>query len=362
MSFSIRALPRLLFAGFASAPAVLANEATLFPAKDNTMYSEVPSGSNGHGDRIFCGRTAFGNLRRALLEFDIAAALPAGATVQSVRLELNLSQTIVGPTPVQLYPSQQEWGEAGSDAPGEEGQSAPAQAGDATWTQRFFPATPWGNPGGVLALQYSASTVVDQPGHYVWGNTTALVADVQGWLDDPSSNHGWILVGDESGDTTAKRFDSRENPSLADRPRLVVSYTTGGCGSITPYCLANANSSGHAARIGSAGSTRLSANGFALTMQGATPDCVGLFLMSNAQGLAPFGNGFNCLGGTILRLGPPAFCDHQGSLVRALDVTQPPASAILAGSQWNFQCLYRDPSGGGAGFNLTNGLAVQFCP
>ena len=38
-------------------------------------------------------------------------------------------------------------------------------------------------------------------------------ADVQSWLDDPASNFGWLVLGDESEIPTAKRFDTRESAS-----------------------------------------------------------------------------------------------------------------------------------------------------
>ena len=47
------------------------------------------------------------------------------------------------------------------------------------------------------------------------------------WLDDPSSNHGWLLMGDEIT-TGAQRFDTRENASEADRPRLTVTFVRSG--------------------------------------------------------------------------------------------------------------------------------------
>src|SRR5438105_5696276 len=40
-----------------------------------------------------------------------------------------------------------------------------------------------------------------------------MVADVQLWLDNPASNFGWLVLGDESDIATAKRFDTRESAS-----------------------------------------------------------------------------------------------------------------------------------------------------
>jgi hypothetical protein len=46
-------------------------------------------------------------------------------------------------------------------------------------------------------------------------------------LDAPSSNFGWILIGDEAAGQTARRFDSRDNANPPDWPSLVVTYNAG---------------------------------------------------------------------------------------------------------------------------------------
>jgi hypothetical protein len=53
-----------------------------------------------------------------------------------------------------------------------------------------------------------------------------MAADVTEWLNQPDSNFGWILIGDESTMPTAKRFASRENPTESDRPVLTITYRT----------------------------------------------------------------------------------------------------------------------------------------
>ena len=49
-----------------------------------------------------------------------------------------------------------------------------------------------------------------------------MVADVQSWLDNPANNFGWLVKGDESTSTTAKRFDSRQSTVP---PVLTIEYT-----------------------------------------------------------------------------------------------------------------------------------------
>ncbi len=209
---------------------VHADQVQLTPMKDNTLYQD-PDGlwSNGAGQHLFAGRTAQvqNSVRRALLAFDVAGAIPPGATINSVTLRLNMSMTISGPQEMTLHRVVSNWGEGASDAFGNEGSGAPAEAGDATWRHTFFDTQFWGGPGGDFVAAPSAMAVVDQFGPYTWGSTSGMVGDVQGWLDNPAANFGWVLIGNEAVSVTAKRFDSRENPVPENRPVLIVDYTPG---------------------------------------------------------------------------------------------------------------------------------------
>lgn len=62
-------------------------------------------------------------------------------------------------------------------------------------------------------------------GNYQFQSNPQLIADVQSWLLDPANNHGWIIVGPEGDEQTARRIDSRESASIMSRPLLTVQYT-----------------------------------------------------------------------------------------------------------------------------------------
>lgn len=195
---------------------------TLTPARDNTLYeSELGAVSNGAGQHLFAGTTNNDDARRAVLAFDLDA-LPPGATVLTATLTLTLSRTTAGDTTVALHALNANWGEGASDAIGEEGAGATAETGDATWLYTFFDTASWAAPGGDFAPTPSAATVVGGTGAYQWASA-GLAADVAGWLADPATNFGWILLGDETATGTAKRFDSREN-APPNQPRLTVTY------------------------------------------------------------------------------------------------------------------------------------------
>lgn len=209
----------------------LADTTEIVASRDNTLYeSAAGDRSNGAGDHLFVGTTlqTSNNLRRALLQFDLSE-IPAGSTINSVSLRMNMSMSIVGPFDCSLFAVTADWGEAGSDAPGGEGGGTIAQTGDATWLNTFFATDNWATPGGDFVSTASATTAVGGSGFYTWGSTPEMVADVEGWLADASTNFGWIVTTDES-QVSAKRFDSRENPTEANRPILTIDFTppTGG--------------------------------------------------------------------------------------------------------------------------------------
>lgn len=221
----------LLALTLSSGPA-WADTAELSPVKDNTLYESTAGDvSNGAGSHFFVGQTLqpADNLRRGLLQFDVSS-IPAGSTINSVTLRVNMSMTIVGNVDCALHEVQTEWGEAGSDAPGGEGGGALAQAGDATWINSMFGSADWATPGGDFDPAASAvASVGSATGPYAWDSTPALVADVEGWLADPATNFGWIVIGDETT-VSAKRFDTRDNSDPANRPVLTVDFTPPGGG------------------------------------------------------------------------------------------------------------------------------------
>ncbi len=126
------------------------------------------------------------------------------------------------------------------------------------------------------------------------------------------------------------------------------------------YCQAAPNSAGPGATIGSTGSTSISADEFRLTVTGAPPGQTGLFFYGRDPLSAPFGDGYLCVAARHFRLMPPVHFDAQGMATRPIDFHE--EARILPGTSWRFQCWYRDPAFGGAGFNATDALLAGFCP
>ncbi|HEY3175854.1 MAG TPA: multicopper oxidase domain-containing protein [Candidatus Polarisedimenticolia bacterium] len=235
-------------------PAILADTVTINPIKDNTLYEPISQDafadvSDGAGPTMFAGKVKDADadpgpgtrvaLRRAVLAWDIAGNIPAGATINSVQLTLYCDK--VSATTIRIVVLRRltaDWGEGTSDTgASRQGRGELATTGDATWRHRFYPSQFWTTPGGDYSGTISATQSVGNTGFYTWGSTSGMVADVQAWLNTPSQNFGWILVGDESTTQTTKRFGTRENTGSTGgvtwKPSLVVNYTpataVGGC-------------------------------------------------------------------------------------------------------------------------------------
>ena len=200
---------------------------TIEPSKDNTLY-EDPDGqlSNGAGRHIFAGRTNRGLVRRGVIAFDIVGSIPSGAIINRVSLTLNMSRSQAEAETVQLHRLLADWGEGASDASVNEGGGIVPEPGDATWIHTRFDAETWQTPGGDFSAAVSASKTVGGTGQYTWDSTDTMVDDVQGWLDDPSTNFGWLLLGNEGATRTAKRFDSKESSTPSNRPSLTIEFTS----------------------------------------------------------------------------------------------------------------------------------------
>ena len=207
---------------------VSGGELELSADQDNTIYEDFVSGSSGAGAFLFSGETGAGAARRALLRFDLSE-IPAGSTVAGASLDLWCNKSPAGATPddFNLHRLTADWGEAGSNAGVPGGDGDDAEVGDATWIDRFFAqGMPWGTPGGDFDASSSAFASVGFCAPTVLVSMTfsssEMVADIQAWLDDPSSNHGWILIGDEAAPQSARRFISRDSGLVQFNPKLFI--------------------------------------------------------------------------------------------------------------------------------------------
>ena len=136
-------------------------------------------------------------------------------------LSMNMSMTALDTARViELHKLLADWGEGTSQATGKEGQGAP---NDATWRHRFFDTIFGTNDDGDFSATVSASQSVGPIGQYTW-SSAQMIADVQSWPDNPASNFGWLVLGDESTILTSKRFDTRET---ANPPVLTIQYIAG---------------------------------------------------------------------------------------------------------------------------------------
>lgn len=192
---------------------------------DATLYqSGTGAVANGGGDFFFVGTNSQSNARRSLISFDIASAVPAGSVITGATLTLNLSSANAAAVDIDLRRVLASWSEGTSDPGGSEGQGIASATGDATWVHRTFNSVSWTAAGADFAATASATTSVGDLGSYSWTGA-GMVADLQAWLNSPSGNFGWAMVGGESGVSTAKRFDSRNNNEGGIVPTLMIEYT-----------------------------------------------------------------------------------------------------------------------------------------
>ncbi len=197
----------------------------LNPVADTTLLEEFSDNNMGGHTHLAAGLTRTGNSRRALLRFDLEGQIPADAAILSA--ELTLDVTLAGNTNngamFELLRVLKDWEEGDKDS----NLGRAAENGEATWLSRRHQGELWDSPGmqqgGDFAEAASSMTFVGDLGTYTW---TGLEGDVQSWLDDSSTNFGWLFKDQaESTNQTARRFASREDTARA--PILTIEFEAG---------------------------------------------------------------------------------------------------------------------------------------
>jgi hypothetical protein len=210
---------------------------TLTSVADMHLRESNPDNNAGGNTAFASGTNLAGKRSRGLVRFDLAS-IPANASIQSASVTLTCTQVPSGAadSTFDLRRVVVDWGEGTGTSGNDAGRAA--ITGETTWNNRFHPSIPWSIPGAAAPTDFSstvsASKFVQNTGVYILSSTAALVADIEQWLADPSTNFGWIVMSEAEGTAgTHRLFGSRENPTTTARPTLSVRYITSEPGTCT---------------------------------------------------------------------------------------------------------------------------------
>jgi hypothetical protein len=197
------------------------------PTADTFLSQDTAHANSNYGgvDKIFvctqcsctidCESIAGGDDDvRGLVRFDLAADIPVCSNVRDAFLLFDTTGDNLGSGFVVLYAVREAWNEGTGSATGS---SEPAN-----WNNRV-PGVPWVDDGVGPGSRSAAELGRFAP----TGANTNYKVDidelaVQGWVDDPPTNNGAVMVVTSS--TSDVHFHSREAIDPARRPALVVTY------------------------------------------------------------------------------------------------------------------------------------------
>lgn len=226
MNMRLGSVLRLVVAGVTAAVVgrLEAGTVSLKPVADTGILAFSPNNNFGAGTALVLGGINKSPMPgRILLQFDIAAGVPAGARVTAATLKIQVTKkNASGPdTPAKVFRLNTAWTE-GKKA-GQQG--AAAAAGESNWKVTGVSGVSWASPGGGaadFAADPSASAILKGVGSYSF-TSAKLAEDVEAWRANPASNRGWILLADnELTGRSARRVGSRE--SGASSPVLELVY------------------------------------------------------------------------------------------------------------------------------------------
>jgi len=176
---------------------------------DSWLNSSASTLNYGGDDVIRLDRIPDQN---GLLRFDLTS-IPAGTEVVAVALRMWTESGFGNDGVVQLYPVIEAWDEGDLDG----------AAGAASWNERVAGVQWLGH--GATGASRSPTLSDDAPARLDGVELVFSIpaAVVQGWIDDPASNNGWVLVPFDTSNDAATLVSS-ESPVQDHRPRLIVTH------------------------------------------------------------------------------------------------------------------------------------------
>ncbi len=199
------------FAAMASLAAVSpAAEIVLNPSADAFVNSVSPTTNYGSDTAITITGTSSAtppeHINAALFRFD-TSAIPSGATIDSVEFRFYVTAAS-GNGFFEFFQLIQDWNEA-----------------EVTWNEAST-GNAWGTVGGSWGGSQLGNNDVlntEAGGFQTYTSNAALVAEVQDWLDNPSTNYG-IHLRRRFGNT-GQFVTLPSSEAGSNQPELVVNYT-----------------------------------------------------------------------------------------------------------------------------------------
>ncbi len=175
--------------------------------RDTRLYANSPTANAGSNPKLQVNSSPG---LTTLLLWDVSS-IPAGSTVESVSFTINVTNSSV--RTYEIYEVLKPWVES-----------------EATWN-RAAAGLDWEVPGAAGATDRGSTVLgtvqVGANGLATVTLNSAGVAVVQSWIDNPGTNRGLVIqnysVGPDGLD-----FDSSEATTIANRPKLSITYAPGG--------------------------------------------------------------------------------------------------------------------------------------
>lgn len=177
---------------------------------DTEIWTSKKDDNYGTCNKIYINRSP---QQRGLIQFDLSA-IPNNAEITSASLRLQKIGGKNGSHNLSVHRITSAWTEG-------TGGCSDGTKGNATWNRRTT-NTAWTTAGGDFENTAAATIAVSSNGTYTWGITNL----VQNWVNGTNPNYGALLkFTTESGGDEEKDFATREHSTVANRPRLILSYT-----------------------------------------------------------------------------------------------------------------------------------------
>jgi len=201
-------------------------------SKDQDQIIETTDGAGNYGvgqkDSLYLREVVGGYSNNAMMYFDIAGKIPAGATIDSATLSLYVIDSSYATANVKLH----RITDPDSKGMWVEGSNNTFNTGDGvSWLRRTGTGstitTAWTNTAGSnimnSAVATSSGTLPFVNNGTGWVTSTDLKADVQAWVNGTAVNQGWYLRVIGTGAST-QNIASNQNSTVAYRPKLTVTY------------------------------------------------------------------------------------------------------------------------------------------